>query len=183
MADPLTALIHAVQVMNFLKTLIWKTIKERKEATGAVQASQPCSDSPNDQDEPQMSEHLEKPLVLSSQKDLDFPMRAAPVQVFGAEKALHHYSQSRSDEPKKFGVDMDHNTRKATVSSNSVLYTSNVSDLLMVSYELANMQQHYQPVQQLSVNCCIYAFAFFRRHAFTLSQHMISISDCCPGLP
>jgi hypothetical protein len=140
MADPLTALIHAVQVMNFLKTLIWKTIKERKEATGAVQASQPCSDSPNDQDEPQMSEHLEKPLVLSSQKDLDFPMRAAPVQVFGAEKALH----PRSDEPKKFGVDMDHNTRKATVSSNSVLYTSNVSDLLMVSYELANMQQHYR---------------------------------------
>lgn len=53
----------------------------------------------------------------------------------------------------------------------------------MVSYELANIMQHYQPVQQLSVNCCIYAFAFFRRHAFTLSQHMISISDCCPGLP
>lgn len=116
MADPLTALIHAVQVMNFLKTLIWKTIKERKEATGAVQASQPCSDSPNDQDEPQMSEHLEKPLVLSSQKDLHFPMRATPVQVFGAEKALHHHSQSRSDEPKKFGVDMDHKKSHSDVS-------------------------------------------------------------------
>lgn len=29
MADPLTALIHAVQVMNFLKTLIIKTLRER----------------------------------------------------------------------------------------------------------------------------------------------------------
>ncbi|GLT75996.1 hypothetical protein SLA2020_476820 [Shorea laevis] len=32
MADPLTALIHAVQVMNFLKTLILKTLHERKES-------------------------------------------------------------------------------------------------------------------------------------------------------
>lgn len=32
MADPLTALIHAVQVMNFLKTLIMKTLQEREEA-------------------------------------------------------------------------------------------------------------------------------------------------------
>ena len=31
MADPLTALIHAVQVMNFLKTLILKTLREREE--------------------------------------------------------------------------------------------------------------------------------------------------------
>ncbi|MCO5564503.1 hypothetical protein L7F22_018164 [Adiantum nelumboides] len=32
MADPLTALMHAVQVMNLLKTLILKTIKDREEA-------------------------------------------------------------------------------------------------------------------------------------------------------
>ncbi|XP_027352723.1 rho GTPase-activating protein 3 [Abrus precatorius] len=32
MADPLTALIHAVQVMNFLKTLILKTLRERDES-------------------------------------------------------------------------------------------------------------------------------------------------------
>lgn len=32
MADPLTALIHAVQVMNFLKTLIHKTLRERESA-------------------------------------------------------------------------------------------------------------------------------------------------------
>ncbi|KAG1326330.1 putative rho GTPase-activating protein 2 [Cocos nucifera] len=32
MSDPLTALMHAVQVMNFLKTLILKTLRERGEA-------------------------------------------------------------------------------------------------------------------------------------------------------
>jgi len=35
MSDPLTALMHAVQVMNLLKTLIMKTLREREEtATG-----------------------------------------------------------------------------------------------------------------------------------------------------
>ncbi|CAL5069511.1 unnamed protein product [Urochloa decumbens] len=120
MADPLTALIHAVQVMNFLKTLILKTLKERKETSGALQAMQSCSGSPNeDQDEPLMPEHLEKPSVPSSQKDFDFPMidRATPVQVLGDEKTLYHDSQSRSAEPKKFTVDMDHKKSISDASS------------------------------------------------------------------
>ncbi|KAJ1272350.1 hypothetical protein BS78_06G195100 [Paspalum vaginatum] len=119
MADPLTALIHAVQVMNFLKTLILKTIKERKEAAGEVQAPQSCSGSPNGQDEPKMSEHLEKRLVVSSQKEFTFPMidRATHFQALGAEKALRHDSQSRSDEPKQFGIDTDHKKSHNDVSS------------------------------------------------------------------
>lgn len=32
MADPLTALMHAVQVMNFLKTLVERTLKEREDS-------------------------------------------------------------------------------------------------------------------------------------------------------
>ncbi|MCD7452643.1 hypothetical protein HAX54_017703 [Datura stramonium] len=41
MADPLTALIHAVQVMNLLKTLIIKTLHEREEShmTGQMQST------------------------------------------------------------------------------------------------------------------------------------------------
>ncbi|KAK4273159.1 hypothetical protein QN277_021613 [Acacia crassicarpa] len=35
MSDPLTALMHAVQVMNFLMTLIMKTLTEREEAAGS----------------------------------------------------------------------------------------------------------------------------------------------------
>lgn len=33
MADPLTALMHAVQVMNFLRMLILKTLKERQDSS------------------------------------------------------------------------------------------------------------------------------------------------------
>ncbi|XP_044493205.1 rho GTPase-activating protein 3 [Mangifera indica] len=45
MADPLTALIHAVQVMNFLKTLILKTIREREESAGKSRLLSSRSDS------------------------------------------------------------------------------------------------------------------------------------------
>ncbi|XP_015873054.2 rho GTPase-activating protein 1 [Ziziphus jujuba] len=59
MADPLTALMYAVQVMNFLKTLILKTLKERKDSViepapsrrlepsdenGHQSPSQPCTE-------------------------------------------------------------------------------------------------------------------------------------------
>ncbi|XVE73649.1 hypothetical protein DITRI_Ditri11bG0135500 [Diplodiscus trichospermus] len=46
MADPLTALIHAVQVMNFLKTLILKTLREREESAAKDRLLRPCLDSP-----------------------------------------------------------------------------------------------------------------------------------------
>ncbi|KAG6423359.1 hypothetical protein SASPL_113753 [Salvia splendens] len=51
MADPLTALVHAVQVMNFLKTLIEKTLAERQEcdqqsaAAVVVDESRSCSNA------------------------------------------------------------------------------------------------------------------------------------------
>ncbi|XP_004306628.1 PREDICTED: rho GTPase-activating protein 5 [Fragaria vesca subsp. vesca] len=48
MADPLTALLHAVQVMNFLKTLILKILHEREESTAAeATQSSSCSKSLN----------------------------------------------------------------------------------------------------------------------------------------
>ncbi|KAH6791566.1 Rho GTPase activating protein with PAK-box/P21-Rho-binding domain-containing protein [Perilla frutescens var. hirtella] len=45
MADPLTALIHAVQVMNFLKTLIGKTLGEREESAACTTLFTECSDA------------------------------------------------------------------------------------------------------------------------------------------
>ncbi|BFG22239.1 hypothetical protein CerSpe_085130 [Prunus speciosa] len=47
MADPLTALIHAVQVMNFLKTLILKILREREESAAEATLHSPSSKSPN----------------------------------------------------------------------------------------------------------------------------------------
>lgn len=53
MADPLTALIHAVQVMNFLKTLILKALREREElAANARMLSSTCLESPSGKDDP-----------------------------------------------------------------------------------------------------------------------------------
>lgn len=51
MSDPLTALMHAVQVMNFLKTLILRTLRERDDAatTGEYTPySSPASSSKHD---------------------------------------------------------------------------------------------------------------------------------------
>ncbi|XP_022757598.1 rho GTPase-activating protein 3 [Durio zibethinus] len=48
LADPLTALIHAVQVMNFLKTLILKTLHEREESAAKDRLLPSCSGSPTD---------------------------------------------------------------------------------------------------------------------------------------
>ncbi|CAL4891901.1 unnamed protein product [Urochloa decumbens] len=51
MSDPLTALMHAVQVMNFLKTLILRTLRERDDAaTGGEYTpySSPASSSRHD---------------------------------------------------------------------------------------------------------------------------------------
>ncbi|XP_010279644.1 PREDICTED: rho GTPase-activating protein 2-like [Nelumbo nucifera] len=51
MSDPLTALMHAVQVMNLLKTLITKTLREREEtAKGYSPFSSHSSDLQTDED-------------------------------------------------------------------------------------------------------------------------------------
>jgi len=47
MADPLTALMYAVQVMNFLKMLILRTLKEREESI--LEAALICHSGPSDE--------------------------------------------------------------------------------------------------------------------------------------
>lgn len=71
MADPLTALIHAVQVMNFLKTMIIKNLREREESANPATAIEQCSDSPSDKDELNSSEPIEKSSLNSSQRTID----------------------------------------------------------------------------------------------------------------
>ncbi|RID63968.1 hypothetical protein BRARA_E02929 [Brassica rapa] len=56
MLDPLTARMYAVQVMNFLKTLIVKTLKDRKESRDRlIPGSNP---SPRDENGDQSSRQL-----------------------------------------------------------------------------------------------------------------------------
>ncbi|KAG6540848.1 hypothetical protein Mapa_017778 [Marchantia paleacea] len=48
MADPLTALMHAVQVMNFLKTLILRTLRDREEAVLEPKPAPSCPGAPDE---------------------------------------------------------------------------------------------------------------------------------------
>ncbi|RWW06813.1 hypothetical protein GW17_00029829 [Ensete ventricosum] len=70
MADPLTELIHAVQVMNFLKTLIIKTLLEREEASLAAIEFSSYSESPGDKDEAKLSKPSEKYALCTNEKIL-----------------------------------------------------------------------------------------------------------------
>lgn len=61
MSDPLTALMHAVQVMNLLKTLITKTLREREEAGTTDGGYSPMSYCSESQEEIETSCELRRP--------------------------------------------------------------------------------------------------------------------------
>ncbi|KAL5721232.1 Rho GTPase-activating protein 1 [Ranunculus cassubicifolius] len=98
MADPLTALMYAVQVMNFLKTLIEKTLKERQDSiietepaprpepsdeNGHPSSSLPCVEKGESRDqedpvfvsqEPVSSENAPHPIATLNDKTSGNPM-------------------------------------------------------------------------------------------------------------
>ncbi|XXG62773.1 hypothetical protein AAC387_Pa05g1083 [Persea americana] len=67
MADPLTALMYAVQVMNFLKTLIIKTLREREDA--AVNAASANHSEPSDENGRQSPSQLLR--TVCSEEEVD----------------------------------------------------------------------------------------------------------------
>ncbi|KAL9257977.1 Rho GTPase-activating protein 1-like protein [Drosera capensis] len=93
MADPLTALMYAVQVMNFLKTLIMKTLREREDSranpapawlessdeSDQESPSEPrmenCTASGNEETENEYSEHCltdDEPVIDSSHDSIEY---------------------------------------------------------------------------------------------------------------
>ncbi|CAI9785864.1 unnamed protein product [Fraxinus pennsylvanica] len=72
MADPLTALMYAVQVMNFLKTLIEKTLREREDSLiepAPVSHMEPSDDNGH-QDSSQL--HLSNPVESNEDREETF---------------------------------------------------------------------------------------------------------------
>ncbi|KAJ9188199.1 hypothetical protein P3X46_003584 [Hevea brasiliensis] len=65
MADPLTALIHAVQVMNLLKTLILKNLHEREDLAAKARLISACSESPGEKNDPCQPNLSSKPCKIS----------------------------------------------------------------------------------------------------------------------
>lgn len=75
MADPLTALIHAVQVMNLLKTLIVRTLRQRQGSTTPEWLHSSSDPSPNGKDEPHITSsskldlHSDKPFNVGAHEE------------------------------------------------------------------------------------------------------------------
>ncbi|KAL5561585.1 hypothetical protein UlMin_031332 [Ulmus minor] len=83
MSDPLTALMHAVQVMNLLKALITKEFREREEtATGGYSPMSSCSSGHGDYD---------------SQQEMDTSSEYREGQASGDEENTH-YNHGSEDE-------------------------------------------------------------------------------------
>ncbi|XP_076921321.1 rho GTPase-activating protein 5-like [Bidens hawaiensis] len=101
MADPLTALIHAVQVMNFLKTLVIKTLRGREE-----------SDETNFSREDDAK--IEQPVSLNrigSEKDekfWSFPRKTGSVvggeYISGTNSPVNHQSKQEEEEVAAEGI-------------------------------------------------------------------------------
>ncbi|KAI3498183.1 hypothetical protein L1887_33952 [Cichorium endivia] len=79
MADPLTALIHAVQIMNFLKTLIMKTLDEREEPSTRFERVSSCVDFP----------------PPNNKVDSTYPLRGATLERLGSENEEQFWSFPR----------------------------------------------------------------------------------------
>ncbi|KAI3891893.1 hypothetical protein MKX03_026301 [Papaver bracteatum] len=100
MADPLTALLHAVQVMNFLKTLTVKALREREKSSDEVSLFSSCSESTSNKSDPNLSKsNSEIRERSSSEQAIDFCVRDGPsVSCSFPRSSSQEKSQSRNDQ-------------------------------------------------------------------------------------
>ncbi|KAK1310903.1 hypothetical protein QJS10_CPA08g01454 [Acorus calamus] len=98
MDDPLTALMYAVQVMNFLKTLIIRTLKERQNSVVETGTAIHSESDENDREKP-------------SQSTLEAPREDEMEQVFSVEEPV-------LDGPSDLSEDVSTNPSHAVPSTN-----------------------------------------------------------------
>lgn len=105
MSDPLTALMHAVQVMNLLKTLIMKTLREREETTigGGYSPMSSCS-SPRQTDEEIDSHH-----EMNTSSELRGPPSGHDEQVNNRASSESEEVESLGEIEECFSEQMDEN--------------------------------------------------------------------------
>jgi len=92
MADPLTALMYAVQVMNFLKTLILQTLRDRQVAALDPRPDSSCRDPYDEND------HDNAPLGLRAKHEQGHNIEDDENACGSVESPLDGYSHSTEDE-------------------------------------------------------------------------------------
>ncbi|KAJ6410160.1 hypothetical protein OIU84_009623 [Salix udensis] len=83
MADPLTALMYAVQVMNFLKTLILRTLREREDSVVELTPSRLEPFDENGHESPSLSCAEVENNVIADEEDLSYATSVDKVFVNG----------------------------------------------------------------------------------------------------
>lgn len=88
MSDQLTALMHAVQVMNLLKTLIIKTLREREEAAneGKYSPMSPCSSFHHTDED------------YDSQQDMETSCESRETAISDSDENAHYGNCSQEDD-------------------------------------------------------------------------------------
>ncbi|KAL9677291.1 hypothetical protein QQ045_005519 [Rhodiola kirilowii] len=87
MVDPLTALMYAVHVMNFLKSLVTKTLREREQSVSSS-ASDSHTDSPDENEHQSLPLHCQNRIITES-KETEIPFvdeEPSPEIFFDAEQ-------------------------------------------------------------------------------------------------
>lgn len=145
MADPLTALMHAVQVMNFLRMLILKTLKERQDSLlEDVSASNADPSDENGHHSPELDNTFEvaEEETLSGNEAFHFPQNprenpapekdGIPAATNGPNFAAHanplrKKGRSLSGQNHRKGRTKEHSTTRASMQDEKSQGTSNLS--------------------------------------------------------
>ncbi|KAI5069265.1 hypothetical protein GOP47_0015566 [Adiantum capillus-veneris] len=101
MSDPLTALMHAVQVMNLLKTLILRTLRDREEALLDPRPAYPCTEPPTGNGHDNATK--ETPMGLSSRNsNIDegptFDKERIFLKSFDGRESIDDFESARTSE-------------------------------------------------------------------------------------
>ncbi|KAJ0857600.1 putative Rho GTPase activation protein [Helianthus annuus] len=121
MADPLNALMYAVRVMNFLKTLILKTLRERQDSVAESSQASP-RESPSDENSdqgPGMNPHAQQNLDENEETghEDDHLRNITATEESDGPGLCNSPAQSPPIEPKTHEVDHTHKPKPVAKSS------------------------------------------------------------------
>lgn len=101
MSDPLTALMHAVQVMNLLKTLILRTLRDREEALLDPRPASSCAEPPTGNGHDNATKETSLGVSVSSAETYDGPTLVKSrifLKSFDGRESIDDFESARDSE-------------------------------------------------------------------------------------